>query len=150
MGLWNSVVCTKLTNSVSLGSEKCLKRWEVLTTSVCVCVHLYLDTPFDKHEEITIQRYQRFLSLAGGWNGAQSVIFSEEQRTRDDASYRFAHAHLFKHDTCMHAYWHTHAHTILQTHQGPGFESMHLTSDGNIPNRAGNVNIKKEKKEMQR
>lgn len=46
------VVCNELTNSVSLGSERCLKRWELLTTSVCT--RTCASATFDKHEEITI------------------------------------------------------------------------------------------------
>lgn len=39
------VVCTELTNSVSLGSERCLKRWELLTTSVYVCMCMNIEAP---------------------------------------------------------------------------------------------------------
>lgn len=120
------VVCTKSTNSVSLGSERCLKRWELTTpvcVSVCVCVHVHRDATFDKHGEITMQCCQRVLSLAGVWKRGRSVIFSDEQRTRDDASYRFAQAHLHKHDTCMPA----HAYVHIHVHQGLGFEFVHLS-----------------------
>lgn len=62
-----AVVYTWLTKSVSLGSERCLKRWELLTTSVCarVCASTRQDSTFDKHGEITMRRCQRVLSLAG-------------------------------------------------------------------------------------
>lgn len=62
------VACTCLTKSVSLGSERCLKRWELLTTSACTCVSASMrqDTTFDKHGEITMWRCQRVLSLAEG------------------------------------------------------------------------------------
>lgn len=69
---------------------------------VCGCVRarVHRDATFDKHEEITMRCYQRVSSLAGGWRRAPSVIFSDVQKTRDDASYLFAQAHLPKQDTC--------------------------------------------------
>lgn len=129
MGLWNRVCglgglsapsWQTLSHLGVRGVWKDGNCWQHLCVYVCVCVHR--GATFDKHEEITMRCCQRVLSLAGGWKRARSVIFSDEQRTRDDASYRFAQTHMLKHDMCMPA--HTHTHTF--THQGPDIESVHL------------------------
>lgn len=143
MGLWNRVSrfqggCLHRVDKLCLTWE-----WEVsekmgTADNICVCVyvHEHRGTTFDKHEEITMRCCQRVLSLAGGWKQARSVIFSDEQRTRDDASYRFAHAHSLKHDTCMPA--HIHLHTYAP---GPWYWICAFTSNDSIPDRAGRVNI---------
>lgn len=57
MGGGSGVSATELTNSVSLGSERCLRKTGT-ADSMCVCagarVYVRRDDTFDKHEEITM------------------------------------------------------------------------------------------------
>lgn len=132
------VVCDELTNSVSLGSERRLKRWELLTTSVCMCACA------SRRHIWQTWRNNNAGAVSGScpWQGVGSEhdvwFFSDEQRTRDDAPYRCAHANTLKHDTCTHTCWHAHP-------PGPWYWICAFTSDDTNPSRAGSVNKTKKK-----
>lgn len=130
--------------------ERCLKRWELLTTSVCVrvCVCVFVPACASRHHIWQTWRNNNAVLSAGLVPGrrleAGVVWFSQTSREPAITPHidLHTHAHLIKHNTCMPAHTYTH---IVTYPPGPWFWICAFTSDGNINNRAVSVNKTKKK-----
>lgn len=123
------VVCNELTNSVSLGSERCLKRWELLTTSVCICAcasrcHVW-QTWRNNNEVLSAG-----LVPARGLEASTTCDFlrlAENPRWRLIPMCTRERAQTWHMHVCTHTCTHTHS---------PGHYCWIFTSAGTIPSRA--------------